>query len=148
MSNRQKAATFDFLGIPHTLKTRAAPKPSGEPLEADVLRAVTDLLAVHPRVLFALRQNSGAASYQRADGTHAPLWMYKWIRSPEPITLPDVWGMLYTGRLFFFELKRPGWSKPTDDRERRQALFLDIVREKGAIAEFITDAEEINALLA
>lgn len=118
------------------------------PLEADVLTLVADLLQAHPLVRFAVRQNSGAASYEAKSGRYAPIFFYKWIKCPEPVTLPDVWGMLTSGRFFFFELKRPGWTKPTDDRERKQAAFLEIVRKGGALAAFVTDAEQIPALIA
>lgn len=146
-SKRRKAAIFDMLGIPHNIQARAKPAERRD-LEGPVLRACKDLLAIHPQVLFCCRQNSGAASYEHSSGRYKPLWFYEWVRSPAPITLPDLWGMLYSGRMFFFEVKRPDWTKPGDDRERRQAVFLEIVRQRGAIGEFITDAEKIHALLA
>lgn len=148
-SNSRKAAIFNAMGIPHDFKIRQSkPRVDHPDLEKHVLRAVSDLLAVHPAVLIAIRQNSGAASYEAKTGKYAPLWFYQWIRSPESMTLPDVWGMLITGRMFFFECKRPSWTKPSDDRERRQALFLDLMRAKGAISAFITDAERANEMLA
>lgn len=147
MSKRSKAATFDFLGIPHSIKP-SKPRAAPRSLEGPVLAACSELLQAHPKVLFAIRQNSGAASYENSSGRYAPLWFYRWVKSPEPITLPDLWGMLYTGRMYFLEVKRPGWTKPSDDRERRQAVFLEIVRQRGAIGEFVTDAERLNALLA
>lgn len=117
------------------------------PLEADVLRAVTDLLAVHPRVIFAVRQNSGQASYEAKSGKYAPVAFYKWIKAPKPVTLPDVWGLLNSGKFFFLEVKRGGWTGPRDDRERKQAAFLALAIEWGALAAFVTDADQVDKVL-
>jgi len=115
--------------------------------EAEVLRAVTDLLAAHPRVAFAIRQNSGAASYETAQGRLAPVRFYKWIKRPEPMTLPDIWGMLTDFRPFCFEVKRSNWREPHDARELEQSAFIDMIKRAGGIGAFITDAEQVNALL-
>lgn len=121
---------------------------SGQPLEADVLRAVGDLLAQHPRVSYALRINSGAASYEAKSGAYAPVHFHIWVRSREPYRMPDFFGCLIDGRSLALECKRPGWSKPADDRERQQAAFLALIRELGGVGAFITDAEQVHALLA
>ncbi len=128
------------------------PPAAVAPLEAEVLRAVSDLLAAHPRVLIAIRQNSGQASYEAKSGKWAPVAFYKWVKRPETMTLPDYWGMLdeeYTHlrRMFFLEVKRPSWTKPTDDRERAQAAFLRLMRDSGHIAAFITDARQVEEML-
>ena len=127
------------------------------PLEAEVIRAVEKLLAVHPRVLWALRMNSGAASYEAASGRYAPVWFHRWVRSPEKCRMSDFLGAgydpetwCYKPRTFLIaiECKRPGWTKPTDQREREQAAFLEIVRRNGGIGLFATSAEDVAAALA
>lgn len=148
MSKRSKAATLDFMGIPHSIVPGKPRAPSGKPDEAGVIRAVSELLAVHPKVLFALRMNSGAASYEAASGKWAPVWFHKWIRSPEKCRMADFLGATTDFRLMAWECKRPGWTKPTDLREREQAAFLQLVLKCGGVAAFITDAEQVNALLA
>jgi len=146
MSKRGKAAVFDYYGIPHDIKP-SAPRAAPVSREGPVLSACIDLLHAHPKVLFAVRQNSGAASYEHSSGRYAPLWFYKWVKVPEPVTLPDLWGMLVSGRMFFFEVKRPDWKRPSDDRERRQEAFLTTVHSRGALSQFITDTEQILKLL-
>ena len=41
------------------------------------------------------------------------------------------------------EVKHPGWKRPGNDRERAQAEFIRIVREKGGLAGFATSVEEL-----
>lgn len=148
MSKRSKAATFDFYGIPHSLKPAKPRQASGKPDEAGVVRAVSQLLGGHPKVLFALRMNSGAASYEAKSGRYAPIWFHKWVRSPEPCRMSDFIGATIDFRMLAIECKRPGWSKPTDQREREQSAFLSMVLMAGGRAAFITDVEQVNALLA
>lgn len=123
-------------------------KKTPPPLEQTVIVAVGQLLAVHPRVAFALRMNSGAASYEAATGKFAPVWFHEWVRPAEPMRMSDYMGGLVDGRILALECKRPGWTKPRDQREREQAAFLAAVRKAGGIGEFVTDAEAVNALLA
>lgn len=125
---------------------RVHAKPAA-PLEQDVIRAIKALLAVHPRVLFACRQNSGAASYEAKSGRYAPVKFYEIVKAPERVTVPDFWGLLRDGRMFACEAKRPGWTKPTDDREYKQAEFLAMVRNCGGVALFATDAEQVAEAL-
>lgn len=44
------------------------------------------------------------------------------------------------------EVKHPGWKRPGNDRERAQAEFIRIVREKGGLAGFATCVEELVEL--
>ena len=138
-----RAATAPVGAVP---KVRRRPQPTGKPVEADVVRAVAELLAVHPRVLIAIRQNSGAASYEAKSGKYQPIHFYR-VLTGQPVTLPDFWGIMRDGRMLALEAKRPGWKAPRDDRERRQWAFLQIVANCGGIAGFVTSAEEANALL-
>ena len=141
------AADFPASDLPALPVKRGPIGASGTPLEADVVRAVGDVLALHPRVLFALRINSGAASYEAATGRYAPVWFHKWVRSPEKFRMSDFFGATIDARLLALECKRPGWTKPTDQREREQAAFLALVRKVGGVGAFITDAEQLHELL-
>ena len=123
---------------------RAVPKPSGIPLEADVSKAVAQLLAVHPNVKFAVRQNSGAAYLPGKNGASVPVWFWKFVkRSGIEMRVTDYWGMLQDGRMVSIEVKRPGWKKPTDQREREQANFIGAVGFGG----FVTCVEDAEKLL-
>jgi hypothetical protein len=51
------------------------------------------------------------------------------------------------GRFTAIEAKRGGWTKPTDDRERAQAAFIDLVRRCGGVAGFVTSLEDLARVL-
>ena len=144
--------------MPAPKNQRAAPRQ----LEAPVVAAISELLAVHPRVIWAARFNSGAASYEVAGydgerGRYAPVWFHKFVRMPEKMRMPDFFGL--ADRITFIstaadivktrivpiaiEAKAPGWSKPRDDREREQAAFLKMIRNAGGIGIFATSAEQV-----
>ena len=148
MSKRSKAATLDWYGIPHSLKPSAPRKVVDHPdLEKHVLKAVGELLAVHPRVSYALRVNSGAASYEAASGRYKPVWFHTWVRSKEEYKMPDYFGATIDGRTIAFECKRPSWSKPTDEREHKQAAFLALIRDLGGIGMFVSDVQQVHEAL-
>lgn len=116
-------------------------------LEKDVLKAVGHLLAVHPRVAFALRMNSGMASYESRSGKYQPVWFHEWVRGAG-YRMSDFMGATVDGKIIAIECKRPGWKKPRDEREREQMAFLQAVADAGGIAAFVTDAGRVHALLA
>ena len=119
-------------------------------LEAPVVQAISELLACHPRVLIALRMNSGAASYEAKTGAYAPVWFHKWLRYPEKMRMSDFLGIYkrdcYTFALAI-EAKAPGWTKPRDAREHEQAAFLAFIRSCGGIGIFATSAEQVAEAL-
>jgi len=138
------------LLVPEPPKRNCVKRCDGKPivpLEADVIRAVSQLLAVHPNVLYALRMNSGAASYEAASGKFAPVWFHIWVRAPEKVRMSDFYGATRDSRILALECKRPGWTAPTNKREYEQAAFLMLVRNAGGIGEFVTDAEQVECLL-
>lgn len=112
-------------------------------LEAGVLREVTALLAVHPKVLFAVRQNSGM-SYNEGG---APIYFYKWARSRVKMRVTDFWGMLTDGRMFALECKRRNWKSPSGEREGEQQAFLMVVRNHGGVSGFVTSAEQAQKII-
>ena len=122
-------------------------KPSGQPLEADVLRAVGELLAVHPKVLFAVRQNSGALPYKDTRGAMIPVWFYKIVRSREKVRISDYWGLLISGRMFAIECKRPSWIEVRNDREREQEAFLRLITLCHGSAGFARSSEEAKRII-
>lgn len=112
-------------------------------LEASVISEVSSLLAKHPAVLFAVRQNSGAAFLKGRDGKDMPVWFYRCITSPEKMRISDFWCILRDGRMAAFECKRRNWIKPTDQREYEQLAFLTMVQNSGGIGRFVTCAEDV-----
>lgn len=119
-------------------RERAAPRK----LEAPVVAAISELLAVHPRVLFAVRQNSGAA------GEHSHIHFYRILTHGKEITIVDFWGFLKDGRFLAIEAKAPGFKGPHTDREMKQFNFLQMVRNCGGIALFADSIEDVTAALA
>jgi len=133
-------------------RERAAPRK----LEAPVVAAISELLAVHPRVIWAGRFNSGAA------GEHGHIWFHKFVRMPEKMRMPDFFGLIecklpehdnFTNLNLeplpiAIEAKAPGWTKPRDDREREQAAFLAMIRNAGGIGIFATSVDDVVKALA
>ena len=122
------------------------PRAKPRQLEAPVVAAIAELLAVHPKVLFAVRQNSGMASYEAKSGKYAPVFFYR-ILTKQPMTIPDFWGVLRDGRMLAIEVKAPGFVEPRTDTERRQAAFLAMVRNCGGVGLFATSADQVAEAL-
>ena len=123
-------------------RERAAPRQ----LEAPIVSAIAELLATHPKVLFAVRQNSGSASYEAKSGKYAPVHFYR-ILTHSVLTITDFWGILKDGRMFAVEAKAPPFSQPRNDREIKQANFLAMVRNCGGVALFATDVAQVAEAL-
>ncbi len=129
-------------------KTRAPSKPSDDS-EAAVMREIADVIDKHPRILFAVRQNSGAATIG-----NTPIWFWKWLRRRGvEMTLTDTWGCLTNGRMFAIEVKERNWKGVgTGDtekaiRERRQEAFINVVKSVGGVGGFVTSAEQAMEIL-
>jgi hypothetical protein len=144
-----------MYGKPQTVHIDVKPKreiknhsPKDE-LEAAVNSDISECLANHPKVLFAVRQNTGAASYTRRDKhgnlIDVPVWFYNIIKTPEDIdmTIVDFWGLLTDFRLFAIDGKRRDWIKPQKAHEHEQAAFLQMVRDAGGVGIFATCAEDV-----
>lgn len=113
------------------------------PLEGDIQSSVLSALRKHPGVAWVGRFNSGAyrTEYKGKKG------FYKFNYMPKGLSMCDLAGMLKDGRFFGFEVKRPGWRGPSDEREQCQAAFLDLVVKHGGIGRFITCLDEaLNAI--
>lgn len=111
--------------------------------EASVMTDIAEVYKTHPNILFAVRQNSGAAKIG-----DTPIWFWKWLRrNGVEMTLTDTWGMLVNGRMFAIEAKERGWkSVGAGDsakaiRERRQLAFINVVKSGGGVGGFVTSAE-------
>lgn len=113
-------------------------------LEASVIADISKLLAHHPQVLFARRNNLGTAYLPGRDGKDMPVQFIRIIKSPVPMRIPDIDGYLTDGRKFAIECKRRNWTKPTDQREHEQAAFLQMVRDAGGVGLFATCVEDVK----
>ena len=120
---------------PKRLKlTRPAPK------ETDVLTVVRQALAFDKRVAWVGRFNSGLM-WQETAGKRRP------VRFHDVPGLSDLIGQMTDGRLLALEIKRPGWTKPTDERERQQAAFIELVLRHGGVAGFVRSVEDVKKLI-
>jgi hypothetical protein len=133
-------------------KKRAAPRD----LEGPVVKAISELLAVHPHIIVAWRMNSGMASYEAKSGKYAPVFFHKWLKPSGGMRMPDFLGLAFDGVLgtpsyrvvpFACEAKAPGWTHPRDKRESEQAAFIDMIRHYGGIGIFATSVEQVAEAL-
>ena len=135
-------ASFDAVRPPPPRLRAPRLDAPHKPLERDVQRAVIEALRLHPRVLKVVRFNSGGSMHRGANGKD-----YLVMFSSEPV--PDLHIMLRNPpQIGWLEVKRPGWSRPVDLREERQAAFLAAVREAGGIGQFVRSVDEAIAAIA
>lgn len=130
-------------------KPRAAPVPTDPAqLEAAVSREIAEVLAVHPKVLFALRINSGSAKIG-----DVPIWFWKWVRRRGvEMTVTDYIGCLTDGRWFAIEAKARSWKGSYGDgekanRERKQQAFINVVISAGGVGGFAVSGEQALEIL-
>jgi hypothetical protein len=107
-----------------------------QPLEKDIQKACLHLLRVHPKVAAVWRQNSGTFTEQNQDGST------RYISAHTMPGLPDILGFMNGGRMFAFEVKRPG-NRATP----QQQAFIDRANAAGALAAVVTDADQLVAIL-
>ena len=134
-------------------RERAVVNPSDpNELEAAVMREVGQVLSSHPKVMFAIRQNSGSVEMELAGGKTAPVWFYRWIKRKSDMTITDFWGMLVDGRMFAIECKERKWKMSGENtvkgkREFKQWNFIFTVKYAGGVGGFVTSAEQALEIL-
>jgi hypothetical protein len=122
--------------LPPEPKRRAPAKPSGEPSESDILRAIMQLLKRHPRVAQAWRQNSGTFAERNRDGST------RYIRANTARGMSDIMGVLRDGRTLAIEVKsRTGRMRPGQEE------FLQTIRQAGGVAGVCRSVEDAQRLL-
>ena len=131
-------------GVPVAPAPRRAADPNDS--EGPVIKAVAELLSMHPLVLFAERRNSGALPYINAEGKSVPVRFHR-VLTGQPVRVVDFTGWLKDGRPFALEAKRPSWKKPGDEREIEQANYLMLVRNLGGLGGFVRSVEEAKRII-
>ena len=125
------------LPIPPEPKKRAPRKPSTEPSEAELLKAILQLLRRHPKVALCWRQNSGTFQERNRDGS------VRYIRANTQRGMSDIMGALMDGRTLAIEVKsRTGRMRPGQEE------FLQTIRQAGGVAGVCRSVEDAVALLA
>jgi hypothetical protein len=124
------------IDIPPEPKRRAPSKPGGEPSEADILRAIMQLLKRHPRVAQCWRQNSGTFAERNRDGST------RYIRANTARGMSDIMGVLKDGRTLAIEVKsRTGRMRPGQEE------FLQTIRQAGGVAGVCRSVDDAVRLL-
>ena len=122
--------------IPPEPKKRAPAKPSGEPSESDILRAIMSLLRHHPKVASYWRQNSGTFAERNRDGST------RYIRANTAKGMSDIMGVLKDGRTLAIEVKsRTGRMRPGQEE------FLATIRQAGGVAGVCRSVDDAQRLL-
>jgi hypothetical protein len=111
---------------------RAAPTRRATVSEAEVQRAIRQLLRVHPLVAWHGRINRGAV--QDSAGNYVAFNDIKGCS--------DLIGMMKTGHWLAIEVKRPG-NVPTEDQQE----FLDAVACNGGLAFWADSVETVERRL-
>lgn len=116
------------------------------PTEAQVLASVLEMCNYHPAVAWCGRYNSGAVRFD--DNRDDTLRWYgetrpaRFVRFNNVLGHSDILGMLKGGRLFAFEVKRPGERATTV-----QHSFLDQVNRDGGLAAVVHSVDEARAVI-
>ena len=122
--------------IPPEPRKRAPAKPSGEPSEAQILRAIMALLRHHPKVASHWRINSGTFAERNRDGS------VRYIRANTAKGMSDIMGVLKDGRTLAIEVKsRTGRMRPGQEE------FLQTIRSAGGVAGVCRSVEDAQRLL-
>ena len=125
-----------LLDIPPEPAKRGPRKPSGQPTEAQILKAVMALLKRHPKVAQCWRQNSGTFQERNRDGS------VRYIRANTAKGMSDIMGVLKDGRTLAIEVK-----SATGRMRPGQEEFLATIRQAGGVAGVCRSVEDAQALL-
>jgi hypothetical protein len=118
------------------VKREPAPAEQREPSEAEILRAIVQLLKRHPRVAMSWRQNSGTFQERNRDGS------VRYIRANTARGMSDIMGTLKDGRTLAIEVKsRTGRMRPGQEE------FLASIRAAGGVAGVCRSVEDAQKLL-
>ena len=128
------------LPIPPEPKKRPrrepAPDEPRQPSEADILRAILQLLRRHPKVALCWRQNSGTFQERNRDGS------VRYIRANTQRGMSDIMGAMMDGRTLAIEVKsRTGRMRPGQEE------FLASIRAAGGVAGVCRSVEDAVRLL-
>lgn len=120
-------------------------------LESAVMKEVSEVILLHPKVLWAIRQNTGEADYETfASGHSRRVRFWNWVKRPGPdrYLLADFWMVLKDGRFGLMECKRRDFRMtPSDDRAQRQQKLIDVVKANGGVGGIVTCAEDALEIL-
>jgi hypothetical protein len=126
-----KPVNPEWLNNVQDAKPRAARKASGEPSEAQILKAIMALLHRHPKVGRAWRQNSGTAQYESGGKT-------RYVRANTAKGMSDIMGILKDGRTLAIEVKSAKGVVMAHQHE-----FLNSIAKAGGIAFVARSVDDV-----
>jgi hypothetical protein len=118
------------------VKREPAPAEQREPSEAEILRAIIQLLKRHPKVAMSWRQNSGTFQERNRDGS------VRYIRANTQRGMSDIMGTLKDGRTLAIEVK-----SRTGRMRLGQEEFLQQIRDAGGVAGVCRSVDDAVRLL-
>ena len=117
-------------------KREPAPDEVRQPSEAEILKAILQLLRRHPKVALCWRQNSGTFQERNRDGS------VRYIRANTQRGMSDIMGAMMDGRTLAIEVKsRTGRMRPGQEE------FLQQIRAAGGVAGVCRSVEDAMKLL-
>lgn len=112
-------------------KVREARKPSGEPTEAQIQKAIMRYLRRHPKIATVARYNSGTF-YEGG----------RYIRANTQRGQSDIQGMLKGGVVICLEVK-----SATGRATPEQLAYLETIRANGGIGEVVRSVDDVIRIL-
>lgn len=125
----------DLVGALPPKRTYAARKPSTEPTEAQILKAIMALLKYHPKVAKVWRQNSGTFQMQYGDKT-------RYVRANTAKGMADIMGILKDGRTLAVEVK-----SRTGKVHAHQVDFLNTIHHAGGVSFVARSVDDVQHYL-
>ena len=126
-----KPVPAEWLNNVPDAKPRAPRQASTEPSEAQILKAIMQLLHKHPKVGRAWRQNSGTATYESNGKT-------RYVRSNTAKGMSDIMGILKDGRTLAIEVKSAKGVVMAHQHE-----FLNSIAIAGGIAFVARSVDDV-----
>lgn len=125
-------------------KTQSALK-----LESDVQSEIIDYLLRHPRVALVERINSGAAynpngGYVQFHHIYVPKRFKSSPIEPVKMLASDLSVTMDDGKRCVIECKREGWTKPCNEREYKQAAYLNHIEAHKGIGFFAASVDVVR----
>lgn len=119
-------------------------------LEAAVMHEVNEVIQAHPKVLWAVRINSGGAEFESFNAANKRVKFWYWVKKPdrENYLLGDFHIVLRDARYGIIEAKKRSWKMlPSDERARRQGNLIEICKAAGGFGGFACCAEDAKKIL-
>ena len=129
-------------------KRKVAPRVDDGTYEATIQRDIIAFLRKHPKVSIVERHNSGKAMEMNSAGEKRFI-AYNTVFKVGGVRMrkSDIDCQLTNGKRLCIEVKRAGWTHPSNQREIEQENYIKHVRAATGYAMFATSVAEVAAML-